>query len=90
MPTRGRLSCWAICASSSSRIRHPSRSTTAATGDRLFRSAGAVVRLAGNVVSIDAAGDRTIDLLRAGTAAVWGAGVPIYALDVDPGYIRSP
>ena len=36
---------------------------------------------------IDAAGDRAIDLLRAGTAAVWGAGVPIYALDVDAGAI---
>ena len=43
------------------------------------------MRLAGNVVTIDAAGDRPIDLLRAGTAAVWGAGVPIYALDVAPG-----
>jgi hypothetical protein len=32
---------------------------------------------------------RPIDLLLRGTAAVWGAGVPIYALDVAPGYIRS-
>jgi glycerol 3-phosphatase-2 len=55
------------------------------TGDRVFRSAAAAVRLAGNRVTIDAAGDRPIDLLRAGTAAVWGAGVPIYALDVAPG-----
>ncbi len=54
-------------------------------GDRLFRSAGSVVRLSGSAVTIDAAGDRPIDLLRAGTAAVWGAGVPIYALDVAPG-----
>lgn len=63
----------------------PVEEADAATGDRLFRAAGAVVRLAGNVVTIDAAGDREIDLLRAGTAAVWGAGVPIYALDVDAG-----
>lgn len=55
------------------------------TGDRLFRSAGAVVRLSANAVTIDETGDRPIDLLRAGTAAVWGAGVPIYALDVAPG-----
>jgi hypothetical protein len=55
------------------------------TGDRLFTSATSVVRLSGNVVVIDAPGDRPIDLLRAGTAAVWGAGVPIYALDVAPG-----
>jgi HAD superfamily hydrolase (TIGR01450 family) len=57
----------------------------AATGDRLFRSAGAAVRLSGNAVTIDSSGDRPIDLLRAGSAAVWGAGVPIYALDVAPG-----
>jgi len=55
------------------------------TGDRVFRSGTSVVRLAGDVVGIDALGDRDIDLLRAGTAAVWGAGVPIYALDVAPG-----
>jgi glycerol 3-phosphatase-2 len=55
------------------------------TGDRLFTSAGATVRLGGSRVTIDAPGDRAIDLLRAGTAAVWGAGVPIYALDVAPG-----
>jgi len=63
----------------------PVESRDHATGDRLFRSGRAVVRLAGNVVGIDAPGDRPIDLLRAGTAAVWGAGVPIYALDVAPG-----
>jgi hypothetical protein len=55
------------------------------TGDRVFTSGSSVVRLAGNVVGIDAPGDRPIDLLRAGTAAVWGAGVPIYALEVAPG-----
>jgi HAD superfamily hydrolase (TIGR01450 family) len=63
----------------------PVEDTDAATGDRLFRSGGAVVRLSGAAVTIDAPGDRPIDLLRAGTAAVWGAGVPIYALDVAPG-----
>ena len=63
----------------------PVEDTDAATGDRLFRSGSAVVRLAGAAVTIDAPGDRPIDLLRAGTAAVWGAGVPIYALDVAPG-----
>lgn len=63
----------------------PVEETDTKSGDRLFRSGDAVVRLAGNAVTIDAAGDRPIDLLRAGTAAVWGAGVPIYALDVAPG-----
>jgi glycerol 3-phosphatase-2 len=55
------------------------------TGDRVFRSGAASVRLARNAVTIDTPGDRPIDLLRAGTAAVWGAGVPIYALEVAPG-----
>jgi ribonucleotide monophosphatase NagD (HAD superfamily) len=53
--------------------------------DRVFRSGTSVVRLAGNQVRIDDAGDSDIELLRAGTAAVWGAGKPIYALEVDPG-----
>jgi glycerol 3-phosphatase-2 len=54
------------------------------TGDRLFRSGDAVVRIAKSDVRVDAAGERSIDLLRAGCAAVWGAGVPIYGLTVDP------
>ncbi|CAN5417266.1 HAD hydrolase-like protein [soil metagenome] len=53
--------------------------------DRLFGSGTSVVRLAGSEVRIDDAGESDIDLLRAGTAAVWGAGRPIYALEVDPG-----
>lgn len=55
------------------------------SGARLFTSGSSVVRLQGNSVKIDAEGESEIDLLRAGTAAVWGAGVPIYALEVDPG-----
>ena len=54
-------------------------------GHRVFTSGSSVVRVTGSAVSIDAAGDSEIDLLRAGTAAVWGAGRPIYALEVDPG-----
>ena len=54
-------------------------------GDLLVRVANAVVRVHGARVSIDRAGDRSIDLLRAGAAAIWGTGSPIYALDVDPG-----
>ncbi len=63
----------------------PIEESDARTGDRVFRSGDARVRLSGNAVTIEAAGDRPIDLLRAGTDAVWGAGVPIYALDVAPG-----
>lgn len=64
---------------------YPSPVESADAGGRVFRSGTAVVRLAGNTVRIEDAGGSDIDLLRAGTAAVWGAGVPIYALDVDPG-----
>jgi len=54
-------------------------------GDRVFTSGASVVRLSGSAVRIDDEGTSDIEVLRAGTAAVWGAGVPIYALDVDPG-----
>lgn len=54
-------------------------------GERIFTSGSSVVRLSGSTVTVEATGDSDIDLLRAGTAAVWGAGRPIYALDVDPG-----
>lgn len=43
----------------------------------------AAVRVAGNKVTLDRAGE-PIDVLRAAAAAIWGAGVPIYALDVAP------
>jgi len=55
------------------------------SGDVLVRVANAVVRVHGARVSIDRAGDRSIDLLRAGASAIWGTGSPIYALNVDPG-----
>jgi HAD superfamily hydrolase (TIGR01450 family) len=55
------------------------------TGDTLVAVADAVVRIRGNVVKIERTGTRSIDLLRAGAAAIWGTGTAIYALDVDPG-----
>jgi len=60
-------------------------STEKRRGDTLVTVGEAVVRIHQNRVSIDRAGRRSIDLLRAGAAAIWGTGVPIYALDVDPG-----
>lgn len=63
---------------------HPVESTEKRTGHRVFTSGNAVVRLAGKAVRVEREGSRSIDLLRAGCAAVWGAGVPIYGLDVDP------
>jgi hypothetical protein len=64
---------------------YPTPVETVDDGERVFTSGASVVRLSGTTVSIGAAGESEIDLLRAGTAAVWGAGRPIYALDVDPG-----
>jgi HAD superfamily hydrolase (TIGR01450 family) len=55
------------------------------SGDSLVTVGDAVVRIHENTVGIDRAGGRSIDLLRAGAAAIWGTGVPIYALEVDPG-----
>ena len=60
-------------------------STEKRGGDTLVTVGEAVVRIHQNRVAIDRVGRRSIDLLRAGAAAIWGTGVPIYALDVDPG-----
>jgi len=66
---------------------YPAAQTSAEkrSGDTLVTVADAVVRIHQNRVAIDRAGRRSIDLLRAGAAAIWSAGVPIYALEVDPG-----
>lgn len=45
----------------------------------------AVVRMKGPVVRIVKAGDRKVDLVRAGSAAIWNSGLSIHALDVEPG-----
>jgi glycerol 3-phosphatase-2 len=55
------------------------------SGDTLVMVADAVVRIRGNVVRIERRGSSSINLLRAGAAAIWGTGTAIYALDVDPG-----
>lgn len=55
------------------------------SGDTLVTVADAVVRRHGDLVRIERAGSRSIDLLRAGSAAIWNSGSAIYALDVDPG-----
>ncbi len=56
---------------------HPDGSRTVTVGD-------AVVRIAGHVITVTAEGTRSINLLRAGSAAIWGSGRAIYGLDVDP------
>jgi len=60
-------------------------STERRSGDALVAVGDAVVRIHRNAVTIERTGSRSIDLLRAGAAAIWGTGVPIYALEVDPG-----
>jgi glycerol 3-phosphatase-2 len=58
--------------------------TQDARGTRIFTVRGARVELRGNnVVAVDR-GDSAVDLLRAGAAAVWGSGLAIYGLVVDP------
>jgi HAD superfamily hydrolase (TIGR01450 family) len=43
-----------------------------------------VVTMKGHIVRVEKAGDRPVDLLRAGCAAIWGSGKSIHVLDVDP------
>lgn len=57
---------------------------TMADGSRTVTVGNAVVRMAGHVVSLAHRGDRRIDVLRAGAAAIWGSGLAIYGLDVEP------
>lgn len=56
---------------------------TDARGVRYVSVGDAVVRHQGSSLRIAVAGT-PINLLRAACAAVWGAGVPIYALDIEP------
>lgn len=58
---------------------------TGPDGSRTVTVGDAVVRMSGNVVSIVSPGTTRIDLLRAGAATIWGSGLAIYGLDVDPG-----
>jgi len=56
---------------------------TDARGERRIRVGDAVVLHRGSALSLETAGS-PINRIRAAAAAVWGAGVPIYALDVAP------
>jgi len=55
-----------------------------ASGNRTVTVGDSVVRLTGSTVEIVAEGARSIDLLRAGTTAIWNSGRAIYGLDVPP------
>lgn len=60
------------------------REESAPDGSRIVTVGSAVVRMAGNAVSLAAEGDSRINQLRAGAAAIWGSGLAIYGLEVDP------
>lgn len=62
---------------------YPAAQTRESRGVRRVRVGRAVVRLEGRTVTLDRAGPQ-IDVLRAAAAAIWGAGVPIYGLEVAP------
>lgn len=51
---------------------------------------GATVRVVGGAVEIISEGKRQIDLLRAGAAAIWGSGTPIFVLDVPEKLYADP
>ncbi|WP_434010993.1 HAD-IIA family hydrolase [Frondihabitans sucicola] len=53
-------------------------------GATIYTVRHAKVKLHGNVVSVVDAGASPVDLLRAGAAAVWGSGLMIYGMVVDP------
>lgn len=53
-------------------------------GSRTVTVEDSVVRMVGHVVSVARRGERRINLLRAGAAAIWGSGLAIYGLDVAP------
>jgi glycerol 3-phosphatase-2 len=62
---------------------YPPAVTTEKRGTKLVTVGAAVVKVDGNAVSLARAGE-PVDVLRAAASAIWGAGVPIYALDVAP------
>ncbi|CAN5226268.1 HAD hydrolase-like protein [soil metagenome] len=58
--------------------------STDAAGDTIVTVGSSSVKLAGNVVTVEQKGDRSIDLLRAAAATIWQSATPIYGLDVAP------
>ena len=65
--------------------QYPATTTTQdRSGATVYTVRRARVKIHGNVVSVVEAGDSSVDLLRAGAAAVWGSGLMIYGMVVDP------
>ncbi|MET4782038.1 glycerol 3-phosphatase-2 [Glaciihabitans sp. UYNi722] len=55
-----------------------------ATGDRIVSVGSSAVRVAGNAVTVERAGEHPVNLLRAAASAIWNSGMAIYALEVAP------
>lgn len=53
-------------------------------GSRTITVGNSVVCMMDHVVRVAHRGDHKINLLRAGAAAIWGSGLAIYGLDVEP------
>lgn len=53
-------------------------------GSRTITVGDAVVHMAGHIVRLVQRGESQLDVLRAGAAAIWGSGLAIYGLEVDP------
>ena len=62
---------------------YPAAVETVDRGAKVVTVGTASVRIGANRVTLERPGE-PIDVLRAAAAAIWGAGVPIYALDVAP------
>jgi glycerol 3-phosphatase-2 len=62
---------------------YPPAQVSEKRGAKLVAVGAAAVKVERNVVTLARRGD-PIDVLRAAASAIWGAGVPIYALDVAP------
>lgn len=62
---------------------YPAVKRSESRGAVLWSVGKAVVRHAGRAVTLDRAG-APVDVLRAAAAAIWGAGAPIYALEIAP------
>jgi glycerol 3-phosphatase-2 len=60
---------------------YPQAKVSEKRGAKLVAVGAAVVKVDRNAVTLERRGD-PVDVLRAAAAAIWGAGVPIYALDV--------
>lgn len=63
---------------------YPEATAERTEGGAIVRVRDAAVRLDGSALRIESASDRPTDLVRAACTLIWGMGLPIYGLDIDP------